>query len=58
MLGDDYEGYFPVGDSRALARLIERAAAEPAFYAAAARASATRGRRCLRRRGNNRSCCS
>jgi putative glycosyltransferase (TIGR04348 family) len=32
MLGDDYEGYFPVGDSRALARLIERAAAEPAFY--------------------------
>lgn len=32
MLGDDYDGYFPLGDSGALARLIERAAAEPAFY--------------------------
>ncbi len=32
MLGDDYGGYFPVGDSQALARLIERAAAEPAFH--------------------------
>lgn len=31
MLGDDYEGFFPVGDSGALARLIERTAAEPAF---------------------------
>lgn len=33
MLGDDYQGYFPLGDSHALARLIERAATEPAFYA-------------------------
>lgn len=33
MLGDDYSGYFPLGDSHALARLIERAATEPAFYA-------------------------
>jgi putative glycosyltransferase (TIGR04348 family) len=33
MLGDDYAGYFPVGDSQALARLIERARAEPSFYA-------------------------
>ncbi len=32
MLGDDYAGYFPVGDSGALARLIERAAADQAFY--------------------------
>jgi putative glycosyltransferase (TIGR04348 family) len=33
MLGDDYAGYFPVGDSRALAGLIERAVSEPAFHA-------------------------
>jgi putative glycosyltransferase (TIGR04348 family) len=33
MLGDDYAGYFPFGDAAALARLIERAATEPAFYA-------------------------
>ncbi len=33
MLGDDYAGYFPAGDAAALAALIERAAAEPAFYA-------------------------
>lgn len=32
MLGDDYAGYFPLGDSEALARLIDRAVAEPAFY--------------------------
>jgi len=32
MLGDDYEGYFPCGDSIKLASLIDRAAAEPAFY--------------------------
>jgi glycosyltransferase involved in cell wall biosynthesis len=33
MLGDDYAGYFPVGDSRALASLIDRTIAEPAFHA-------------------------
>jgi glycosyltransferase involved in cell wall biosynthesis len=33
MLGDDYAGYFPVGDNRALAYLIEQAAADPVFYA-------------------------
>jgi putative glycosyltransferase (TIGR04348 family) len=31
MLGDDYPGYFPVGDSKALASLIDRAATDPAF---------------------------
>jgi putative glycosyltransferase (TIGR04348 family) len=33
MLGDDYAGYFPVGDSAALAALIERALADPTFHA-------------------------
>lgn len=33
MLGEDYAGYFPPGDSGALARMIDRAAIEPAFYA-------------------------
>ena len=33
MLGDDYAGYFPVGDSRALARLIDLALEDAAFYA-------------------------
>ncbi|WP_233556464.1 selenoneine biosynthesis selenosugar synthase SenB [Noviherbaspirillum sedimenti] len=33
MLGDDYAGYFPPGDSAALAQAIERAARDPAFYA-------------------------
>ncbi|MGE5652149.1 selenoneine biosynthesis selenosugar synthase SenB [Noviherbaspirillum sp. UKPF54] len=33
MLGDDYSGYFPLGDSTALARLIDRAVSEPAYYA-------------------------
>ncbi|MEC5160458.1 MULTISPECIES: selenoneine biosynthesis selenosugar synthase SenB [unclassified Janthinobacterium] len=33
MLGDDYAGYFPAGDAAALAGLIERCAAEPAFHA-------------------------
>ena len=32
MLGDDYAGYFPLGDSVALARLIDRALADTAFY--------------------------
>lgn len=33
MLGDDYAGYFPPGDSAALARLIDRAVEKPAFHA-------------------------
>jgi len=33
MLGFDYAGYFPLGDAAALAALIERSVAEPAFYA-------------------------
>lgn len=33
MLGEDYPGYYPVGDERALARLLERAESEPEFYA-------------------------
>jgi putative glycosyltransferase (TIGR04348 family) len=31
MLGGDYSGYFPVGDARALAHLLERCKDEPAF---------------------------
>lgn len=33
MLGDDYPGYYPVGDERALAQLLERAETEPGFHA-------------------------
>ncbi|MBC7499809.1 MAG: TIGR04348 family glycosyltransferase [Herminiimonas sp.] len=33
MLGDDYEGYFNVGDSQALASLVDRAVTDPAFHA-------------------------
>lgn len=33
LLGRDYGGYFPVGDAAALARLMQRFAAEPAFAA-------------------------
>ncbi|MGV8900526.1 MAG: selenoneine biosynthesis selenosugar synthase SenB [Burkholderiaceae bacterium] len=33
MLGDDYAGYFRLGDSRELARLIDQSIADPAFYA-------------------------
>jgi putative glycosyltransferase (TIGR04348 family) len=32
LLGADYPGYFPVGDTEALARLLWRAEAEPRFY--------------------------
>ncbi|MHB1677307.1 MAG: selenoneine biosynthesis selenosugar synthase SenB [Sulfuriferula sp.] len=32
MLGEDYAGYFPLGDSLALACLIDRAATDRAFY--------------------------
>jgi putative glycosyltransferase (TIGR04348 family) len=33
LLGRDYPGYFPVGDTAALARLMQRAEAEPVFRA-------------------------
>jgi putative glycosyltransferase (TIGR04348 family) len=33
MLGEDYEGYFPVGDDAALAALLQRCAAGPALLA-------------------------
>lgn len=33
MLGEDYAGYFPVGDSTALARLIERTRSDSSFLA-------------------------
>ncbi len=31
-LGDNYPGYFPVGDTRALTRLLVKAESEPSFY--------------------------
>jgi len=33
MLGEDYPGYFPVGDERQLAKLMSRAETDPDFYA-------------------------
>lgn len=33
MLGEDYPGYFPVGDTEALARLLQRAESDRDFYA-------------------------
>lgn len=33
LLGDDYPGYFPVGDARALAGLLSRVEADPDLYA-------------------------
>jgi putative glycosyltransferase (TIGR04348 family) len=33
MLGEDYPGYYLVGDERGLAQLISRAESDPAFYA-------------------------
>jgi putative glycosyltransferase (TIGR04348 family) len=42
LLGADYPGYFPVGDTRALARLLERLEREPAFAARLAKAVARR----------------
>ncbi len=33
MLGGDYAGYFPAGDAAALARLVDRSIADPAFDA-------------------------
>jgi glycosyltransferase involved in cell wall biosynthesis len=34
LLGDDYPGYFTVGDTQALAALLRRAETDRAFYAA------------------------
>jgi glycosyltransferase involved in cell wall biosynthesis len=33
ILGQDYPGYFPAGDTQALARLLQQAETDPAFYA-------------------------
>jgi glycosyltransferase involved in cell wall biosynthesis len=38
LLGEDYGGYFRVGDTKALARLMQRLECEPAFVADLARA--------------------
>jgi hypothetical protein len=32
MLGEDYPGYYPIGDERALALLLERTETDTAFY--------------------------
>ncbi|MBI3432681.1 MAG: TIGR04348 family glycosyltransferase [Hydrogenophilales bacterium] len=47
MLGEDYPGYFPVGDERQLAELLAMAENDPDFYAALA--SHARQRRALMR---------
>lgn len=44
MLGRGYPGYFPLGDERALGRLIERALGEKGFYKRLKRALAARRR--------------
>ncbi len=31
-LGDNYPGYFPVGDTRALTRLLRKVESNPKFY--------------------------
>lgn len=47
MLGRAYPGYFRMGDERELARLIRRAALDPAFYARLKRLTAARRPRFL-----------
>ncbi|WP_205616997.1 selenoneine biosynthesis selenosugar synthase SenB [Pelomicrobium methylotrophicum] len=42
MLGEDYPGYFPVGDEKALAALLTRADTDPTFYEALRAACAAR----------------
>lgn len=44
LLGADYPGYFPVGDTKALARLLLRLEREPRFVARLGRALARRAR--------------
>ncbi len=40
MLGPDYEGYYPVGDARALAERLHRAESDPSYYERLSRACA------------------
>ncbi len=42
LLGSDYAGYFPVGDTKALARLLLRLEREPRFVATLGKALARR----------------
>lgn len=42
LLGSDYAGYFPVGDTKALARLLQRLEHEPQFVATLGKALARR----------------
>jgi len=42
MLGEDYAGYFALGDAAALAALMDRTVADPAFYALLQRQCAAR----------------
>jgi glycosyltransferase involved in cell wall biosynthesis len=42
MLGRSYPGYYPLGNERALARMIRRAATQPRFYARLAAGTADR----------------
>ncbi len=42
MLGQDYAGYFPVGDAAALARLVDRSIVDPAYDALLRRQCAAR----------------
>jgi putative glycosyltransferase (TIGR04348 family) len=44
MLGEDYLGYFPLGDAPALAALIDRSVDDPAWYAALQAQCAARAR--------------
>jgi len=44
LLGDDYPGYFPVGDTAALAQLLQRIETSPQFLARLQRATARRAR--------------
>ena len=53
MLGRGYPGYYRLGDERALARQIRRAALDPAYYARLKRLTAAR-RPLFRLRGGTR----
>jgi len=44
MLGEDYLGYFPLGDARALAALIDKSINDPSWYAALQEQCARRAR--------------
>ncbi len=45
LLGDDYPGYFPVGNVAACARLLQRAARDQSFYARLMQATSRRAAR-------------